>query len=340
MKVATLIEKRQPLWRELESLCDEFGRKVVGKIPADKVEKFSTLYRAACADLALAESYQLPPNTIDYLHRLVARAHNQLYRSRKFDRSAWYKKIFIDTPKLIFNDPCVHIATVLFWGLFLAAAYLAYNDSVWPGFAEDVADQEVLDNMTDMYSSFEDFGFGTNSARTGAYVLNNPTIGLFCFVTMLFVLPGLVTLSYNAIFLGTVFGYMFRPDAAEAGINFKSFVTAHGPFELTAVVLCGGAGLKIGLSWMMTNGLSRKDSLIRTAREALPIAMCAVVLFILAALIEGFVSPMTERYMPWAVKGGVAVLSSAMLMFYFVVLGYPRGDEEEEIEEPWRGHEI
>ena len=65
----------------------------------------------------------------------------------------------------------------------------------------------------------------------------------------------LVTM-FNAISLGAAFGYMARPDVP-AGENFFHFVTAHGPFELTAIVLSAGAGLRLGLSWMMTGGLTR-----------------------------------------------------------------------------------
>ena len=83
MKVAQLIERRQPMWQELENLGRQINRKA-GKRDPEAVARFSELYRAACADLALAESYQLPPKTVDYLHRLVARAHNQLYRSRSY----------------------------------------------------------------------------------------------------------------------------------------------------------------------------------------------------------------------------------------------------------------
>jgi len=321
MKVAELIEKRQPLWRELEGLCVTVGRKPSPEVAA----KFSSLYRAACADLALAESYQLPPNTVDYLHRLVAKAHNQLYRSQSFRWKDWTDKIFVDTPRLIFNDPCIHIAAIIFWGLFLLAAFLAYENSVWPGFAENVVGEQGLETFKDMYNGFGGrSGVGGNVGATGFYVSHNAGIGLQCFVTMLLVIPGLVTLSYNAVNLGTVFGYMFRPELGDASVNFQNFVTAHGPFELTAIILSAGAGLKIGLGWLMTGGLSRSDSLLKTAREALPIAMCAVVLFIFAALIEGFVSPSTVGFMPWWIKGVVAVGSSCALMIYFVVLGYPQ----------------
>ena len=49
---------------------------------------------------------------------------------------------------------------------------------------------------------------------------------------------------------------------------------------------------------------------------ALPMAI-----FFLAALIEAFLSPSGA---PYALKAGVAILSSGLLMFYFVILGYPR----------------
>ena len=329
MKASKLIELRQPTWSRLEQLCDEFGSRSSNKVPAQKVNEFAALYRNACADLALAESNHLPPNTIEYLHQLVARAHNQLYRSQKFSRHVWYEKIFVDTPKLIFNDPYVHIAAVIFWGLFLLAGWLAWNDSMWPGFAEQVVGESHLENMTDMYSGFNGRSFTENTTMFGFYIFNNAGIGLQCFVMMLFVPAGMVTLCYNAVVLGTTFGYMFRPEAADAGVNFKNFVTAHGPYELTAIVLSAGAGLKIGLSWLVARGVSRLDALIQNAREALPIAMCAVALFCMAAVIEGFVSPTSDKILPWWAKGLVATMSSLSLMFYLVVLGYPRSDEDD-----------
>ncbi len=85
MKVAAILEKRQAQWAELEQLCDS-----IGKVSRDSesgartVARFAALYRSACADLALADAYQLPPGTVTYLHRLVGRAHNRLYRSKRF----------------------------------------------------------------------------------------------------------------------------------------------------------------------------------------------------------------------------------------------------------------
>lgn len=328
MKVAELIERRQPLWAELEQLT-EASASPLSQMSAESIARFAALYRGACADLALAEAYQLPPTTVEYLQLLVAQAHNQLYRTRKYQWRNWSKRIFEDTPRMIFNDPCVWVTTIVFWGLFVASAFLAYDNQIWPGFADSVVGTEMLESMEEMYKSFGDRPTGANPFMAGFYVKNNAGIGLTCFVTMLFIIPGMMTLAFNAVFLGAAFGYMYRPELGDAGLNFKNFVTAHGPFELTAIVLSASAGLRIGLGWLSTHGLNRSDSLVKSAREGLPIAICAVILFCLAAAIEGFVSPNTEQQFPWWGKACVAWLSSAALLIYFVVLGYPRDNVPE-----------
>ena len=94
MKVAELLELRRKNWQELERLCDRLQHSRSRRFAATDLSRFASLYRAACADLALADSYQLPPKTVQYLHRLVGRAHNQLYRSHNFDFSAWGKLLF------------------------------------------------------------------------------------------------------------------------------------------------------------------------------------------------------------------------------------------------------
>ena len=113
---------------------------------------------------------------------------------------------------------------------------------------------------------------------------------------------------------------MARPDVAQSDV-FYEFVTAHGPYELTAIMLSAGAGLRLGLAWMRTGGMTRIGSLRKTAEEAMPLMAAAMVLFFLAALIEGFVSPSSAPY--WF-KATVAVIASGTLMFYFIILGYPR----------------
>jgi uncharacterized membrane protein SpoIIM required for sporulation len=325
MKVVELLERRRRNWHELERMCDLLqGAGSASQLtPADR-SRFGALYRAACADLALAYAYQLPQNTVAYLHRLVGRAHNQLYRSRRFEFQKWSEMLLFDVPKAIFNDRCVQVMFVVFWGLFVLSAFLGYSKSAWPEFAEQVLTPEGIQGLEEMYKHPIDGSLRSgdeNAAMLGFYTYNNAGIGLRCFAWGLLVVPGLLVTMTNAISLGTAFGYMARPDVAE-GENFFHFVTAHGPFELTAIVLGAGAGLRLGLSWMFTGGLSREAALRKAGRQVMPVVGTAVILFFLAAIIEGFLSPSAAPY--W-VKVFVAILSSSLLAFYFVVLGFPRG---------------
>ncbi len=356
MKAGELLERRRKNWHELEQLCEELkptNRRVLtvlivmgaiampivvipliliifilnrtkpkmdGRHPA-VITRFAALYRAACADLALADAYQLPPNTVQYLHRLVGRAHNQLYQGQGYDVSSWIQTLFVDTPQRIFNDRCVQFCFVAFWGIFIMSAFLAHSESLWPNYAETVLQKDNLAQLEEMYAEpMSGRAAYLDLYMMSFYIFNNPWIGLKCFVGSIFIIPGMLTLAYNAAALGASFGYMFRPDVP-AGVNFRHFVTAHGPFELTAIVLSAGAGLRIGVGFLITHGWTRMASVRRAGRESVPMIAAAVLLFVLAALVEAFISP---SELPYSVKAFVAILSSGMLMFYFVFLGFPR----------------
>ena len=154
MKVSDLLVSRRENWRELEQLCGRFEGRSRRHAPAATVNRFAALYRSACADLALADSYQLPPGTIHYLHQLVARAHNQLYRSQTFNVRGWLKELFEAVPQRLFNDNCLRLAFVIFWGVFLLAYAAAFYQ---PGFAEKTLGKEMI--------SYLDEGFAQPVAR-------------------------------------------------------------------------------------------------------------------------------------------------------------------------------
>jgi uncharacterized membrane protein SpoIIM required for sporulation len=324
MKVVDLLERRRRNWQELERFCDQLqgGPRAPKAAPA-AMSRFGALYRAACADLALAHAYQLPQNTVQYLHRLVGRAHNQLYRSRRWEFKKWADMLLIDVPRQVFNDRCIQLMFVLWWGLFIVAAWLAYSKTAWPEFAEQTLGAEQISQLEEMYKNPIDGsqrGGDENAIMMSFYVNNNAGIGLRCFAWGLLVVPGLLMSMYNAVVLGASFGYMGRPDVPE-GQNFFHFVTAHGPFELTAVVISAGAGLRLGLAWMMPGNLSRYANLQKTGKEMMPVIMAAVAMFVMAAIIEGFLSPSAAPY--W-IKALVAIVSSGLLAFYFIILGFPR----------------
>jgi uncharacterized membrane protein SpoIIM required for sporulation len=328
MKVSDLLESRQPQWRELEMLCGLAAGRSRRKVAPQHATRLAALYRAACADLALADAHQLPPATIQYLHQLVGRAHNQLYRASIFHWKEWRWEMFVRMPRRLFCDRCLWLAFFIFWGVFALTGALSYAN---PEFGQTVIGKEEAMKMEEDFShSISDRDPNTDTAMAGFYIWHNASIGLRCFAFgLLFGVGGLFATVYNAAVLGAGFGYMATTPHKD---NFFTFVTAHGPFELTAIVLCAAAGMRLGFSLVDTRGLRRIDSLRRAGGECMPIACAAVVMFLLAAAIEGFLSPSAA---PYEVKAAVAVLSTLMLLFYVIVLGY-WGDDRATGPEPHR----
>ncbi len=321
MNIAVWLEKRQQAWAELESYCDRLeltGRYRLGG--PTSISRFASLYRSACADLALADAYHLPPATIAYLHRLVGRAHNQLYRSHRLAPSTWVETVLSDAPRQIFADPCVRVATLLFFGLFSIAMLLGVSETRFVDFAPQMVGQEQLQQIEEMYAQPINGSLDHYVTMAGFYVMHNTGIGLKCFAFGVLIIPCLFQLAFNAITLGTIFGYMAREDSV-GGDHFLEFVTAHGPFELTAIALAGAAGLRIGIGLFATGGRTRIDSLRHNATLAVPVMAASATLFFLAALTEGFISPSP---LPYTLKAAWAIGSAGLISFYFVVLGFPR----------------
>ena len=315
MRVLERLESRRRHWQELEQLCGDMEggwRKVP---PAANVFRFADLYRSACADLALADAYQLPPATIQYLHQLVGRAHNQLYRRESSYAGGWFRELFVNVPQRLFADGCLRLALVMFWGVFLLCGFIAWRD---PDFAPQIVGKEALLSTERLFSTAHEFQADERAGMSGFYIGHNATIGLRCFAFGLLAgIGGLYETVFNAATLGATFGYMAHSPSSS---NFFHFVTAHGPFELTGVVLMAAAGMRLGFSMIDTRGRNRADALYHAARRSVPVMSVGVVLFLLAAGIEAFVSPFAA---PYPAKVGIAALSIVMLLSYFILLGYP-----------------
>ena len=222
--------------------------------------------------------------------------------------------MFRKLPARLLYDRALWLAFVVFWGVFGLSLLLSYSSRP---FTEEIVGEAMMAQLQEMYSGpiFErDTGGG--GLMAGFYVLNNASIGLQCFAGgLLLGIGGLYVTVSNGVMLGAVFGFMLTVPERE---NFVQFVTAHGPFELTAIVFSAAAGMRLGFSLIATGGLSRVVSLQRAAVEAVPAMGAAVVLFCLAALIEGFLSPSAA---PYSVKAATAIVSTLMLLAYVVGLG-------------------
>jgi uncharacterized membrane protein SpoIIM required for sporulation len=309
-RAALMLERRRPDWQRLDRLMHGS----MGDSNTRALE-LSTLYRSACADLALAEGYHLPNEEVERIHELVAQAHLRFYAQVDASIRRLRRMLLVEVPGRLYNDPCLRIAMCAFFGVFVISMLLGIAR---PDRVESFVGHEQLSGLDDMYHQADD-RTGDEAMRMGAfYINNNVGIGFSCFASGIFLGFGsLVWLVFNGIFIGLIFGHFIAaPDPTHT--NFLTFVTAHGPFELTGIAISGAAGLRLGLGMIDRRGLPVGESLRRSAAAATPIMCVAAILIAMAAPIEACISPSS---LPRWAKQGVGIAAAVAVLAYLVGLG-------------------
>jgi uncharacterized membrane protein SpoIIM required for sporulation len=309
----SFVHTRAPLWHELSRKLQADGP--LWKLPPSEVSRTAALYRAVSTDLMRARALGCARDTIAYLDALTAQAHNALYAASRGDRRLRLVELALDFPRAFRRAwPFMLAAGLLFWLPF----FLGWLGTLHvEGFAERVLPPSTLESMANNYS--KGFASGRDSdsdaAMTGFYVYNNVGIAFRCFATgILFGLGSVVFIVYNGLNIGTVLGHVQNSGHAE---NILTFMCGHGPFELTAIVISGGAGLRMGFALLGTSGRTRVASLRAIADDLISLILGAGVFLLLAALIEGWWSPSSlPNAVKWAFSAVMSVLVASFLLFY------------------------
>ena len=183
-----------------------------------------------------------------------------------------------------------------------------------------VVSAETAASFDDMYSPVAD-SIGrtadTDWMMFGYYIRNNISIAFQCFAGGLFAGVGtLFFLAYNGAFAGAIAGYLM-----ERGLSptFYSFIATHSAFELTAIVLSGAAGLRMGHALLAPGRLTRLQSLVQATQDTTVILYGVTALLFVAAAVEAFWSSAT--WLPAAAKYGVAAVCWMAVLGYFAFQG-------------------
>jgi uncharacterized membrane protein SpoIIM required for sporulation len=272
----------------------------------EALSRFAALYREVCADLMRARALAFGLDLLVYLDALAARAHNVLYESRPRRLSLAVDFILREFPRVV-RRRWRFVATAA--ALFLIPLAVGLVGSLASReFAMNVMPRSTLEQLAKSYSEgFEHDRSGDMDAMmAGFYVWNNVGIAFRCFATgILLGLGSVFFLIYNGLAIGAVAGFV---TSAGSGRNLGTFIVSHGPYELTALVIAGAAGLLMGYSLIDTGGLTRIDSLRSRGRELVALVSGAAVMLVVAAGFEGFWSPTALPDVVKWIAGGVNVI--------------------------------
>jgi len=313
----------QDEWGELEGLLDRVLGRAGGKRgPREDVSgaRVAELYRRACEQLALAQARSYPAYLVDRLERLTADGHQVIYREHEYGVARVRRMLAVDFPRSVRAQArYVAAAAALFLVPAIVVGLLVYRH---PELILSVVSADTAAQFEHMYSPAAESIGRVREATTdwmmfGFYIRNNIGVAFQCFAGGLFAgLGSLFFLVYNGAFGGAVAGYLTERGMAQ---TFYPFVVTHSAFELTAIVLAGAAGLRIGHSFLAPGRLTRRQALVRATQDSAVMLYGVVALLLVAAGIEAFWS--SAQWLAPAVKYSVAALCWTAVLAYLTLQG-------------------
>lgn len=322
MKQAAFEDLCRADWQRFETWlvqAEERRRRLrVGRV--DDTRAFLQRYARLCQDLSVSRARGYSASLTAYLNDLVVRGHNTIYQRRSGFREALLRFFWFEFPQLVRRNAsyvAVACATFLLPGVAIAWSILEAPEMIYT-----VMGPDAVAGIESMYDpAAEHFGrerpSDSDVAMFGYYIWNNVSITFQLFATG--VLAGLGTLFYlvyNGLVLGAVAVHLIT---IGYGGTFLSFVAGHSALELTAIVLAGAGGLKLGHAIISPGELRRVDAVARHGREAVMIVLGAATMLLFAAFIEAFWS--STRAVPAPVKLAVGAALWTGIITYFVAGG-------------------
>jgi uncharacterized membrane protein SpoIIM required for sporulation len=314
----------QAEWNELQAMLSRLqgnaSVKSKDKSAPLSGDRLAKLYRRACEHLALARARAYPAHIVERLDHITADAHQVIYSRREYGVARVVKLVTQDFPCSVrAHARYVCLATAVFILPLLVMGWLVYAQ---PELILSVVDPQTAANFEDMYSpNAEALGrrrdANTDMAMFGFYIRNNVGVAFQCFASGLLAgIGSLFFLAFNGVQAGAIAGYLTERGL---GSTFYSFVVTHAAFELTAIVLAGAAGLRIGHSILAPGRKTRTQSLVAAARESIVIVYGCAGMLLIAAAIEAFWS--SARWIPLLVKYSVAAICWLAVLAYFAWQG-------------------
>jgi len=314
LKSSEFRRAREASWRKLEAIVEIAEKRGLGALGLDDLEQMPLLYRSTLSSLSVARAIALDRHLLLYLENLALRAYLLVYGPRigliaglnDFLRRSFPTAVRSAGRHLLIAVICLMIGVA-------AGFMLVAGDESWFSALVPSALAQVRGAASTRASLLEGeiFAPWAGSAAMVTLLANflfahNTLIGILTFsLGFAAGVPTLLLLTYQGLILGAFLALHYGRGLI---VEFLGWMLIHGVTELGAILLCGAAGLMIAEKMLFPGRYSRIDSLALQGRTAGHIAVGAILMFFLAAILEGGLRQLIAST-PWrfAVAGATAV---------------------------------
>lgn len=298
-------------WGRLAELTARASRSP-RRLGEDDLSELVHLYERTGTLLSLARTRYGDPGLNARLSRLVAAAGAVIYGTRPrtlrgagrffthtFPAALWQLRSFLA------------LATALtFAPALVVAAWFAAHPAALEAVASPAERAAFVQAGTDYYSAQPSAVFAsqvfTNNVRVALFAFT-AGIAVCVFTAYILVTNGLRLGEFVAVFV-----------SVGKGPQLFGLLVPHGLIELSAVVVAGAAGLRLGWTVVDPGDAPRVDALAAEGRRSVVLVFGAAAMLVVAGTIEGFV---TGSALPTAVRIGVGLAVGGSFWVYAWTFG-------------------
>jgi len=304
------IQRRRPYWDRLSVLLAQSGAAGLGRLTRAELREMALLYRQVAADLSVLRQDNTARAYAQHVNQLLARAHHIIYSGRKTSLLTLLRFLRDDYPAIfqsqigfVFASFAVTVAFGILGAVLTNARPEFMRHFVGPQMIATMERHEMwtksIVSIKPMASSF--------------IMTNNLTVAFVTFASgIVFGVGTLWYLLFNGLMLGVIGAACHQFGMS---VELWSFVAPHGSLELPAILIAGGAGLRLGYAMLFPGALRWKDSVARGGIEATRLVSGVIPMLIVAGSLEGFFSP--SHAAPWLKFTVGGMLFTLLLLWLF-----------------------
>ena len=287
MDYGVFLALREPGWNQFEHRLLQAQQRPRA-LRYEDLEFLAVRYRQILHDSSLARARFPGTGAARRLERLAVDAMRFLHPEQRESGSA-LARFFGKTFPGAFRRNLPNLGAAVF--LFAVAAVFGLGlAAVQPSLAMSLLGPKAVADLQNGHLWTESIVHSAPpSVTSSAIARNNLAVALVGWAGGAIAGVGaLYILFLNGILLGGVFGVTLHYSMAG---NLLEFISAHGPLEITLILVSAAAGLRMGRGLLEATDQPRRDVMQAAGRDALAILLGCLPWFVPLGFVEGFLSP-------------------------------------------------
>ena len=289
----------------------------VGRLNTDTL---ASNYVILSDDLSYAKTFYPGSDVEKYLNQLISVYQINIYGKGEQSESRGMLTFWgHEFPLLLYRERRTLLFALL---LFLFSALIGvFSTAHDESFVRSILGDAYVERTISNIENGTPMGIYASGDELDMFVMittNNIKVSFVAFVFgILFSAGTLWILFTNGLMVGA-FQYFFF----QQGLLLHSVLSvwAHGTFEITSIIIAGGAGLVMGNSFLCPGTYRRMYSFKEGALRGIKIVTGLIPFFVIAGWIESFITRYADSY---PVVGAAAIiLSLGGVIGYFIVYPY------------------